>query len=163
MTLGDKIVLLKDGKIQQVADPLNLYHKPANIFVAGFIGSPPMNFIEGELIREGDTLYFQCKDLKVQIPREKAEKLKDYGKREITMGLRPEHIKPSEGGNVKATVDLVETLGNEVLLYLNLGEASVISRIHPGSQPDEGTTINLSLDMEKAHFFDKETGINLTL
>lgn len=167
MTLGDKIVLLNEGKVQQIADPMNLYHAPANRFVAGFIGSPPMNFIDGKLEEEGRELFFVEGEMKFKVLDDKRQKLSIYGKRAVTLGIRPENIrhvsKNTEGETTLAVVDLVETLGNEILLYVSVNNNSLVARVPPGENLKEGEKIILSFDLEKVHFFDVKTGINITL
>ncbi len=170
MTLGEKIILLNAGEVQQIDDPLSLYHRPKNKFVAGFIGSPPMNFIEGELVEEDGKLYFVRQEFKVEIPEDKARKVKEKGTiREVYLGIRPEDIfeetKKRQGAicPVRATVDFIETLGNELLVYYTVGNCSFISRIPPYEPPKEGSSITVCFDMSKCHLFSKETEENLTL
>lgn len=167
MTLGDKIVLLNEGEIQQVASPMGLYQRPRNKFVAGFIGSPPMNFFEGELVEKDGKLWFIRGKLELLVPDEKREGLLEFKGRQVTLGLRPEHIEPTSrkirGETIEAVVDLVETLGNEILLYLSFGGTSFVSRIPPGEPPKDGELVALRLRLKEAHFFDGDSGINLTL
>ncbi len=173
MTLGDKIILMRAGEIQQIDDPLNLYHRPVNKFVAGFIGSPPMNFFEGKLQEEDGTVYFVNDDFKLPIPQSKAEKLREKGAsgKEVYLGIRPEDIylpdispKDSNIQSVKARVDFVETLGNEILVYYNTEHGNAfISRIPPYNPPQSGDVLELHFNMDKVHIFDRETEMNLTV
>lgn len=167
MTLGDKIILMKDGEIQQIADPLTLYHKPLNRFVAGFIGSPPMNFFDGVLEeREGEMLFVH-KDFKLTIPIEKASKIKERaGGSEVILGIRPEdvHLKGIPNSfELKAGVDFLETLGNEVIVHLNTDNAHFLSRVPPYDLPEEGSTVSVYFNLEKIHIFDRNTEKNLTV
>ncbi|RKZ02343.1 MAG: sugar ABC transporter ATP-binding protein [Candidatus Hydrothermota bacterium] len=172
MTLGDKIILMKDGEVQQIADPLSLYHSPVNKFVAGFIGSPPMNFFEGEIAEEKGELLFVSQDFRLRIPSDKAAKLQERGAGvKVYLGLRPEYIYPAnllkadeqDVERVRAKVDFTETLGNEILLYCKTENHSFISRIPPYNPPKEGEELELVFDMKKCHIFDFETERNLTL
>ncbi len=166
MTLGDRIVLLNEGKVQQIADPMKLYHEPANRFVAGFIGSPPMNFIDGELVQREGKLMFISQGINLLIPHNKAEKLKGT-ERDVVLGIRPEdlrHVKEErEGETANFVVDLVETLGNEILLYISMNSTQLVARIPPGEHPKEGEKITIKFNLERIHFFDVKNGVNLTL
>lgn len=163
MTLANKIVLINKGEIQQIADPLTMYHKPANKFVAGFIGSPPMNFFEGKLEEKEGTLYFVSSDFKVAIPEDKAQKLKLHGSKEVILGIRPENMKVQSVGEIVATVDFHETLGNEILLYLSTENYKFIVRMEPKEPPETGSKIAVKLDTSKIHVFDAKTEKNLTI
>ncbi|MCQ4087743.1 ABC transporter ATP-binding protein [Saccharibacillus sp. JS10] len=171
MTMGDRIVVMKDGIIQQAAPPEELYNNPTNIFVAGFIGSPTMNFINGKLVDQGDALHFQAQNLDVEIPRGKAQILRDkslVGK-EVILGLRPEdvHEEPvfleaSPNTIFTANVDVTENLGHEMLLYLSgLGGDTTIARVDGRSSVREGSQVRLAIDMNKVHIFDRESEINV--
>lgn len=163
MTLADKIVLINKGEIQQIADPLNMYHKPANRFVAGFIGSPPMNFFEGSIVEEHGTLYFKSPDFRVTIPADKSHTLKHREIKEVVLGIRPENMKVKSVGEIVAHVDFHETLGNEILLYLSTEHFKFIVRTEPTVPPPNGSKIAVKLDLEKIHIFDAERGTNLTV
>ena len=163
MTLGDKIVLLKDGTVQQIADPLTLYHKPANKFVAGFIGSPAMNFFEGKIMEEGETLYFVGKELKIKIPEKKAIKIKERKNiEEVVFGIRPEDIELGKG-EIEARVDLIETLGNEILVYLSLDDTTFIARIPPYNPPRANDRVKINFIEDRIHIFDAKTEENITI
>ena len=156
MTMGDRLVVMKDGEIQQVADALTLYEKPRNKFVAGFIGSPPMNFIEGRLVAEEGNFYFLNPSLKVRMFQKWKDKLSPYINKEVILGIRPESIEI--GGELEGGVEVVETLGNEILLHVRIGEDSVTLRTPPsGVTAKMGEKIKLRFPPEKLHLFDKET------
>ncbi|MGE7225470.1 ABC transporter ATP-binding protein [Paenibacillus glucanolyticus] len=167
MTMGDRIVVMDQGMIQQAATPEEIYNRPVNMFVAGFIGSPAMNFIRGGLEESEGRLTFRAPGLNAEIPQDRAETLrrKGYAGKEAILGIRPEHIHPSglePVGSARAAADalieVAENLGNEMILYLKgIGQQNVTARIgnHAGFQ--EGNNVKLSLDMNKAHFFDQET------
>ncbi|WP_037285862.1 ABC transporter ATP-binding protein [Saccharibacillus sacchari] len=171
MTMGDRIVVMKDGIIQQAAPPEDLYNNPTNIFVAGFIGSPTMNFINGTLIDEADGLYFQAQNLHVEIPRGKAQILREKSMvgKEVILGLRPEdvHEEPvfleaSPKTVFTASVEVTENLGHEMLLYLTgLGGDTTIARVDGRSSVREGSQVQLAIDMNKAHIFERESEVNV--
>ena len=164
MTMSDRIVVMNKSVIQQVADPLTIYNKPANKFVASFIGSPPMNFLEGSIVESENALYFSYNDVKLPIPSEFSKKLESYKNKPIIFGIRPEDLydklfasaKPTENV-MKARVDVVEPLGAEVYLHLNVGDSIIIARVGPQNHPTEDQEIDLVADMSKVHFFDPET------
>jgi multiple sugar transport system ATP-binding protein len=163
MTMGDRIVVLKDGLVQQIDTPLNLYNRPQNKFVAGFIGSPPMNFFDGEIHRENG-MWFESGRMKLMIPENYFSSLEAYVDKPVCLGIRPENIdyrirakQPLSGADVKATVEVVEPMGNEVYLYASAGEQSFIARLDNQFGGTEGLKINLLFDMANAHFFDLES------
>ncbi|MBW7477665.1 sn-glycerol-3-phosphate ABC transporter ATP-binding protein UgpC [Paenibacillus oenotherae] len=171
MTMGDRIVVMKDGFIQQAASPEELYNHPINIFVAGFIGSPSMNFINGTLSDQGGAVRFKTNGVDVVVPEGRAQLLRDKGMigKEVIMGLRPEdlHEEPvfleaSPNSIVNANVDVAENLGHEILLYMNgVGNDTVIARVDGRSNVKEGSKLKLAIDMNKVHIFDKETEMNV--
>ena len=171
MTMGDRIVVMKDGIIQQAASPDVLYNHPTNIFVAGFIGAPTMNFIEGDLSEQGGAVRFRATGLDVEVPAGKAQALKDKGYmgKKVILGVRPEdmHEEPvfleaSPNSIFSAHVEVSENLGHEMLLYLNgVGKDSVIARVDGRSNTKEGQNIKLAIDMNKIHVFDKESEQNV--
>lgn len=171
MTMGDRIVVMKDGIIQQAASPDVLYNHPTNIFVAGFIGAPTMNFIEGELAEQNGVVRFRANGLDVEIPTGKAQALKDkalIGKT-VILGVRPEDIheepvflEASPNSIFNAHVEVSENLGHEMLLYLNgVGKDSTIARVDGRSNTKEGQNVKLAIDMNKIHVFDKATELNV--
>ncbi|MFH1045714.1 MAG: sn-glycerol-3-phosphate ABC transporter ATP-binding protein UgpC [Candidatus Omnitrophota bacterium] len=166
MTMGDRIVVMKDGVIQQVADPTTLYDRPVNKFVAGFIGSPPMNFIAGTIKKIDGKFFFDEGGFKVKVVEEMAKKISDYDGREIIFGVRPEDIydklfaqvAPPENC-ITATCEIVEPLGAEVYLHLASPSRkhSFIAKVGGHDKPGINQDLNLVLDMNKVHFFDKDS------
>jgi multiple sugar transport system ATP-binding protein len=160
MTMGDRIAVMKDGDVQQVASPLDLYAQPANQFVGGFIGTPPMNFLVGTVGREGPALYLDVGVFRAVIPAALAPAVAAYEGRQVILGIRPEDILCEErtGGNViQVRVEVVEPMGSETWLYLSVGGHSLIARAGGHTCPRIGADILVRLDMEHAHFFDPET------
>ncbi len=164
MTMGDRIVILKDGVVQQIDNPINLYDNPATVFVAGFIGSPPMNFFNGTIKSEDAALSFDEGRFKVRVSDEHREKVAPYTDKKMIFGIRPEDvwtranaIGPTEGREVTSLIEVVEPMGSEVYLYLNTGISSYIARVksHPKSAVRQN--IDMVFNMDKAHFFDPET------
>ncbi|MGE5440548.1 MAG: ABC transporter ATP-binding protein [Bacteroidota bacterium] len=156
MTMGDRIVVMKSGLVQQMDTPLNLYNSPKNKFVAGFIGSPPMNFLNGTVTGETFT------DTTGKISFKVDSKMKDYSGKKVTLGIRPEDIHeldtPSDKYEpVEVTLEVVEPMGNEIFLYFPLGESQFVSRIPAREKPDVGSKLTLYFKREKFHFFDSET------
>lgn len=163
MTMGDRIVIMKDGFVQQIDTPLNLYNYPVNKFVAGFIGSPSMNFISGRLTQQ-DGLTFISKDesFNFKINGNSADRLKNYVNKDLIIGLRPEDIYDTGNNgknlqNMSAQLEVVEPLGNEILLYFSYADSQVIARIPAREKPNAGSMIDLYFDVDKVHYFDKET------
>ncbi|CAH0122792.1 MULTISPECIES: ABC transporter ATP-binding protein [unclassified Paenibacillus] len=171
MTMGDRIVVMKDGVIQQAASPEELYNHPQNLFVAGFIGSPTMNFIEGSLVESNGKVHFRATGLDVEVAPGKAQALKEKGYvgKEVILGVRPEDIheepvflEASPNTIFNAHVEVSEYLGQELLLYLNgVGKDTVIARVDGRSSLKEGSNVKLAIDMNKVHVFDKESELNI--
>jgi len=164
MTMGNRIAVMKDGVIQQVADPIALYDKPVNKFVAGFIGSPPMNFVNGRVIKKHDKFYFTENRFKVKIVEDMYGKLLSYEGKEVVFGIRPEDIydklfisTASPDNCVKGVVEIVEPMGAEVFLYITAGNSSLVARVGGHDKPEVSQDIDLVFDMSKVHFFDKDT------
>jgi multiple sugar transport system ATP-binding protein len=166
MTMGTRIVVMKDGFVQQVDTPQNLYDFPVNLFVAGFIGSPQMNFINAKLVKENDGVYAVFDNNKIKVPEGKIKRLKDpsYIGKDIIMGIRPEDMHDEEiflqnatDSTVKAYVDVVELMGSETYLYLTIAGQNVTARVDPRSTARAGDTIRIALDPNRLHFFDKDT------
>ena len=164
MTMGDRIAVMKDGIMQQLADPITVYDHPKNKFVAGFIGSPPMNFMKGKIIKKDNRLYFDEGNLRVKIVDDMYDKLKGYIDREIIFGIRSEDIydklfvsdAPPEN-IVRVNCEVVEPMGSEVYLYLNTGKHTFIARVGAHDKPQVNQDIDVVFDMSKVHFFDKDT------
>lgn len=168
MTMGHRIVALKDGRVQQVDTPMNLYNFPQNIFVAGFIGSPSMNFFEGTIIRN-DGLLFVNKDITVTIPNSYGTILDKYADRVVLFGIRPEDIQShpvtvtaANEHAIRTVVDMVEPMGNEIYIYSSITHDQIIVRSSSAWQPALNETIELNFNSEKFHFFDKSTEKRIT-
>jgi multiple sugar transport system ATP-binding protein len=165
MTMGDRIVVMKGGEIQQVASPLELYERPVNAFVGGFIGSPAMSFLDGEL-RDGAVA---GEGYAVRLPAAMAARLAGCAERVmkpgVKLGVRPElfSLDPAAGEPVAAVVDVVEPLGAETIVTLRVGGSSVVARLpgHAKLMPDQALT--LYLDTARVHVFDAATGANIGL
>jgi len=169
MTMATRIVVMKLGVIQQVDTPQNLYDFPVNMFVAGFIGTPQMNFIECTLTANGGDVYLvwgEENENKVKLPAEKANDpaLKDYIGKTVVMGIRPEclhddaaFIQNNPDAVIDARVEVTELMGNEIYLYLSTGETSVTARVSNRSTARSGDAIKLGVEVARAHIFDKET------
>ena len=162
MTMGDRICLMKDGRIQQVAEPLEIYHRPANMFVAAFIGSPPMNFFAGTLAGKDGKLFFTEKaegGFTLEVDGRHAAKLEGRLNQPVYLGLRPEDIldrkdAAAPGQIFRATVDLVEAMGAETLLYLKTAAHSCIARLGGQSAEQPAAKVELVAHMNRAHYFD---------
>ena len=170
MTMGTRIVVLKDGHVMQVDTPTNLYEFPENKFVGSFIGSPQMNFIEGTLEGNDDTVTFHYSGGSIDITGEKAAKLKENGfdTKKVTLGIRPEHInvktyEPAEGSSNRALVEVTELLGSETYLFVKVGEENMVARIDPSIKVKVGDTITLVPEVSKVHLFHPETEKSLLL
>ncbi len=164
MTLGDRIAVMKDGKILQCDTPLKVYDEPVSKFVAGFIGSPPMNFMQGLVIKKDGGLYFDEGNFRVKIIEEMYPKLKDYIDKEVVLGIRPEDVydklfasHATPGNTVSVLCDVVETMGSENYLYLSTGKHVFIAVVDAGNIPAIGGIVEIVLDMNKVHFFDLST------
>ncbi|UOE95463.1 sn-glycerol-3-phosphate ABC transporter ATP-binding protein UgpC [Alkalihalobacillus sp. LMS39] len=162
MTMATRIVIMKDGFIQQVGSPKEVYDYPENVFVGGFIGSPAMNFLTGTI--EGDT--FKISNRNIKIPEGKIKILREQGfvGKEIILGIRPEDIhdelvfiESSPDTKLSAKIDVAELLGAETMLYTTLEGQDIIARVDSRTDVKNGDTIDLALDMNKCHFFDPET------
>jgi multiple sugar transport system ATP-binding protein len=160
MTLGDRVVVMKDGLIQQVGEPLELYGRPANKFVAGFIGSPAMNFAEVTVGEESGAVVVSNPGLRITLPPARAERLRAYKGQMMTMGVRPEDLvlaTNGQGQRFKATVDVVEPLGSEILLDVKVGSHVMVARVEPTMRARVHDVIELAVDPERLHFFDAKT------
>ena len=165
MTMGDRIVVMKDGFIQQVATPLELYDHPVNLFVAGFIGSPPMNFFEGTLEQKSGSIYFNEGHFSIRVEEAHAARLTNRVGQAVVFGVRPEDVQdtlyvtnPNPEHQVKARVEVVEPMGAEVYIYLNTGKHTFIARMDVHDNADVNQQLTLVLNMKKTHFFDPKSG-----
>lgn len=164
MTMGDRIAVLSDGILQQIDSPRNLYNSPKNVFVAGFIGSPSMNFFEGTLVGEENRLFVDTGDFRVAVPEYRKPIYKSYVGKEVIFGVRPEHVHAPEyappnimGEPVRATVEIVELLGHELHLFMNSGKYSFVGTVDTRMDVHAGNTVDLLFDMNNMHLFDKKT------
>jgi multiple sugar transport system ATP-binding protein len=164
MTMGDRIVVMKDGNILQIADPITLYDKPVNKFVAGFIGSPPMNFVNGTIIKKSGKLCFNEGKFQVKLIDAMVKPITPYIDKEITFGIRPEDIydklfvsEASPENTIKATCEVIEPMGSEAYLYLNTGKNPLVAKVGGHNKPTINQDMDLVFDMSKIHFFDKDT------
>ena len=171
MTLGTRIVVMKDGLMQQVDSPVKLYNEPQNLFVAGFIGSPQMNFVDAVPQKEGNNVYLHFHNQKVLLLPEKAKKVVDGGYlgKEVVMGIRPEDIHETEAAlaqfadsTINAEVNAIELLGAELHLYLSIEDTDMIAKVNPRLQVKTGDKVKLALDANRIHVFDKETEMVIT-
>jgi len=153
MTLGDRVVVMKDGRVQQVGAPLELYGKPANKFVAGFIGSPAMNFVDVAISADGR--WAEAEGLRLLVP----ERVRAQSGRRLTLGVRPEALRLVNGVDAGASgltsrIDVMEPLGNEILLNFRAGGAPMVARVDPGVQVKAHEGVRFAVDPERLHFFD---------
>ena len=170
MTLGTRIVVMKDGVVQQVDTPQHLDEQPGNLFVAGFMGSPQMNFLDAQIAEKGGDLIAKVGEYDIVIPAAKAKVLKDggYVGKTVVLGIRPEDIHDSQmfieaspSVPMTSTVKVYELLGAEVFLYFDVNGTQVTARVDPRTNSKTGDTIKFAFDMEKSHFFDKETELTI--
>jgi multiple sugar transport system ATP-binding protein len=168
MTMAGRIAVMKDGIIHQIDTPLNIYNKPANMFVAGFIGSPSINMVPGKLINAGGALSFDCGDFHLPLHPLHQEILAAYVEKPIILGIRPEDLYDSRFDTMaehpqrfETICDVVEPLGNEYHLQLNTANHTFTARFDPKDLPGVGQKLDVSMDMAKAHFFDPDTEVCL--
>ena len=162
MTMGDRIVIMKDGLIQQVGAPLEVYAHPQNQFVAGFIGSPAMNFIPCTVSSKDGQLFFTNPGLNLVVPSSRAKALAAYAGKPVTMGVRPEELReatPQDPANTvfDAMVEVVEPIGHEIYLDVQAGPVELIARVSPDTPAKVGQKIKLAATVEKLHAFDPQT------
>ncbi len=171
MTLGTRIVVLKDGIIQQVDSPQKLYNEPDNLFVAGFIGSPQMNFLDAECVVKGDEVSLKFGEFSIVLPAAKAKALKEggYNGKTVVLGIRPEDIddyptfvEAHKESTVTTTVTGYELLGSEVLLYYNINGTNMTAKVDSRTPARLGDKVTLALDVDKIHVFNKETELTIT-
>ena len=173
MTMASRIVVMKDGIIQQVDTPQNLYDIPVNLFVAGFIGTPQMNFINGTITKKKneDDVYFEFGENRFKLPEEKFEndELMKYVGKEVIAGIRseaihdePMYLSQFSDWVIDATVDVTELMGAEIFLYLTSQEQNFIARVSPRSKSKAGDSVKVAFDISRMHFFDKDTELCIT-
>ena len=164
MTMGDRIAVMRDGEVQQFSAPLELYENPTNRFVAGFIGSPGMNFLEGKVVYSNGHMEFEeSVGLRLPIPESMQEILAPWRDEEITFGIRPEDITTvdankdwKESHEIRATVEVVEPMGSETFLYMTTGQHPFIARVDAFVNPAINTEMTLLVNMANAHFFSRD-------
>jgi multiple sugar transport system ATP-binding protein len=162
MTLGDRVVVMKDGVVQQVGEPMELYSRPGNRFVAGFIGSPAMNFAEVTIAESGGGLWAETPGIRIRVPPASVAALRPHTGKRATLGVRPEALRLANGADppeyvFDATVDVVEPLGSEILLNLTAGAHALVARVEPGVSVKMHDRIRLAFDPARLHFFDHAT------
>ena len=164
LTLGERIVVMKDGTIHQIGHPIHVYENPANKFVASFIGSPPMNFLQGKITAQNGDYYFVDKGVKLRILQPNPDRIASYKDRNVICGIRPEDIydrifaqdaRPEY--TITATVEVVAPMGSEIYLYLNAGRNSFVARVNNQDTAKSNQDLQVVFDMSKAHFFDPVT------
>jgi multiple sugar transport system ATP-binding protein len=172
MTLGDRVVVMKDGVVHQVARPLQVYDHPVNRFVAGFVGTPPMNFLNGRLMRENGRLYFDEGSCRVRLPESLGSRVQAYEGKPMTMGVRPEDISDRSEGSfgepenaLSVKVSVVEPLGDKMDVYMQTGAHDhIVCRVDAHSRIEEGMNMTMHLDMHRVHLFEPgELGRNVSL
>jgi multiple sugar transport system ATP-binding protein len=163
MTMADKIVIMNEGLIQQVGGPFEVYNNPANIFVAGFIGTPPMNFLNVKVARNNG-IWFKSEGISIKVPDDKAPLLENYIDKDVIFGVRPEDIYDKdffegadESNILNAMVDVVEPLGSETLLHLTINGQSMTAKVSPQTRAESGQNFEVAIDLKMIHAFDKET------
>ena len=166
MTLGTRIVVMKDGVVQQVDTPQNLYDNPCNKFVAGFIGAPQMNMIDAAVAKSGSQVTLSFGGHTIALPDVKGKRLEEAGYvgKTVTLGIRPEDLHDEESflamspnSVIEATIRVYEMLGSEVLLYFDVEDANFTAKVNPRTTARTGDLVKLALDMDKVHIFDKDT------
>jgi len=167
MTMGQRIAVMKDGLMQQCDTPLKLYHEPANMFVAGFLGTPSMNFIhEAQVAKNGAGPYIDAGEFQVHLPETKARALSDYVGKQVIFGLRPQAIHDKSmapagvgehGATVRMNVEVIEPMGAISTLFLSSGKTNLVAEVDAETRAKEGAPLDVVLDGASAHIFDKET------
>ncbi len=162
LTLGDRIVVMRDGVIQQIGEPMSVYSKPANKFVAGFIGSPAMNFADLTITGSGDSLWAMGPGMRIAVPAARIPGLRPRIGRVVTLGIRPEHLRlateaATDDSGFDAVVDIVEPLGSELLVEVNAGSVAFTARVDPKARLRPSQPVRVLMDSEQLHFFDSDT------
>jgi multiple sugar transport system ATP-binding protein len=162
MTLGDRVVVMKDGRVQQVGDPMELYNEPANRFVAGFIGSPAMNFADVRIAADNGSLWAQNEGMRIKVPDRLKNRLTPYAGKETTLGIRPEDLHIAGPGDAAelgfdAAVEVIERLGSEILLDVAVAPSTMVASVEPSAKVAVHEKLRLAIDPERVHFFDNET------
>jgi multiple sugar transport system ATP-binding protein len=168
MTMGTRIAVMKDGLLQQIDSPQVLYDTPSNMFVAGFIGSPAMNFFDAQLVERDGKVAIDCKDFVVEVPENRVAAYRQHMGKEIIFGVRPEDLHDPEFAPpgitkalVKAKVDVTELMGNEVIVYLTTDKTQFLGRFDPRTGVRVGNVIHAAFNMDYMHIFDKQTELTI--
>ena len=167
MTLGDRIVIMKEGFVQQIGTPRQVFHDPNNLFVAGFIGTPQMNFFHAALCREGDSYHLMLGGRRLEIATEKQRRLlsHDVPAQEVTAGIRPEHVLLTEGDGFSGTVEVIEMMGSNTHLHVRFGEEECVIVVPDGDEPVRefslGECVHFTFHADRIHLFSRETEHNL--
>jgi multiple sugar transport system ATP-binding protein len=164
MTMGSRICVLRDGLMMQIDSPQNLYDKPNNVFVAGFIGSPAMNFFDATVVEQDGDLYADSGTFRLKLSPDKAQVARPYAGKHVVFGTRPEDIHDREyvppgirAEPITATVDVTELMGNEIFVYLIIGQKQFIARMDPRTRARVGIEMDVAINMDNTHLFDPET------
>jgi multiple sugar transport system ATP-binding protein len=168
MTMGDRIVIMKDGKIHQIGSPLDVYKQPVNTFVAGFIGSPAMNFLQCRIRENNSKLFIDTGEFQIPLNGPLAHKVRESGRDQFTFGVRPEDLNfrqpdtiPENDRTIRATVNVVETLGREIFLDLSVGSHSLSAIVPPDTKAISNQEIGLEIDLAKIHLFNADDGLSI--
>jgi multiple sugar transport system ATP-binding protein len=162
MTLGDRVVVMRDGRVQQVGDPMELYNEPANRFVAGFIGSPAMNFANVRITAENGSVWAESDDLRIRVPAHLTQRVGRYAGTPATFGIRPEDLRIARAGDkddltFEAAVEVVERLGSETLLDVAVGGTAMVASVEPTVNAKVHERLRLAINPDRIHFFDNQT------
>jgi multiple sugar transport system ATP-binding protein len=164
MTMGSRIAVMRDGVLQQLDTPQNLYDCPANTFVAGFIGSPAMNFFDVAVGGSREDLYLDAGTFRLPVPADVKDRIAGYAGKTLVMGIRPEDIHDRDfvpgglnGSPIKSQVDVMEPMGAEIYLYLLSGSKAYTARVDPRSQARPGKEVDMVVNLDRLHLFDKQT------
>lgn len=165
MTMGDRIAVMNKGRIQQVGTPEEIYLKPSNVFVAGFVGTPQMNFFEAKVVVKDENIVLISRDYEISLGRGHLDELESYDGKEVIVGIRPEHIHPEKlvpstvkrKAIIDGIVDFVEALGADTIIHVNTGSQVLVVKVSGGHHYNIGSKIRIVLDLDKIHVFDKET------
>jgi multiple sugar transport system ATP-binding protein len=166
MTLGDRVVVMRDGRVQQVGDPMELYNEPANRFVAGFMGSPAMNFAHVRITAENGSLWAESEDLRIKLPPPFVPRLGRYAGMGATLGVRPEDLRIAGAGDASdlsfnVAVEVVERLGSEILLDVAAGSTPMVASVEPTATARVHETLRLAINPDRIHFFDNTTEVSI--
>jgi multiple sugar transport system ATP-binding protein len=164
MILGDRVVVMRDGRVQQVGDPMELYNQPANRFVAGFIGSPAMNFVPVRIAAQNGSIWAESESLRIKVPAPIAPRLAPYAGKEATLGVRPEDLRIANGADTKdlsfdVAIEVVERLGSEILLDVAAGPTTMVASVEPNVTAKVHEKVALAINPDRMHFFDTQTEV----